>query len=237
MVCEGGGLILRRFHAVQVFAGVPRDGAPTIESRPFARELAGELEVSEATIHRWRAQDKIDSGVSDGVSTTERVELAAAQTRIRGLEAELAATKLASELFAKGRVVRPKEIHPIVAELGEVGHGLKASCRLLSKLVAGYEGRIELMADTWRDWMLLLTNLLQGNRAEEAYDVVCPSCEGKGVEVRFVAGADRLGWGAVWCPRCMNGLHLSRMVYPDGVTTLDIEEEVDVASFEPVQPT
>jgi transposase len=104
----------------------------------LASVLAAELEVSEATIHRWRAQDEIDSGTADGVSTSERAELVAAQTRIRELEAELAATKLASELFAKGRVVRPKEIYPIVAELGEAGHGLKMACRLLRVAPSGF---------------------------------------------------------------------------------------------------
>ncbi len=104
----------------------------------LASELASELEACEATIHRWIAQDKIDSGETDGVSTIERAELTAAQARIRELEAELAATRLASELFNKGRVVRPKEIYPIVAELGEAGHGLKASCGLLRVSPSGF---------------------------------------------------------------------------------------------------
>jgi len=104
----------------------------------LASELAVELEVSAATIHRWIAQDKVDSGAADGISTSERSELTAARARIRELEAELAATQLASELFAKGRVVRPKEIYPIVVELGEAGHGLKASCRLLRVAPSGF---------------------------------------------------------------------------------------------------
>ena len=103
-----------------------------------ASSLANELEVCEATIHRWIAQDKIDRGDDDGTTTREKAELSAARTRIRELEAELAATRLASELFDKGRVVRPKEIYPIVAELGEAGHGLKASCRLLRVAPSGF---------------------------------------------------------------------------------------------------
>lgn len=47
------------------------------------------------------------------------------------LEAELAAVKRASELFCEDRVMRPKELFPIVEALGAEGHGLKASCRLL----------------------------------------------------------------------------------------------------------
>ncbi len=78
----------------------------------LASELSGELEVTESTIHRWIAQDKIDSGETDGLTTGEKAELTAAKARIRELEAELAATRLASELFAESRVVRPKRSTP-----------------------------------------------------------------------------------------------------------------------------
>ena len=47
----------------------------------------------------------------------------------------------ASELFEEGRegrVVRPKEIYPIVEALGAEGHGLKASCRLLGVSGSGF---------------------------------------------------------------------------------------------------
>jgi len=105
--------------------------------RPVA-ELAGELEVSEATIFRWKQQDRIDSGQASGLSSTESAELKAARRRIAELEHELVATRRASELFAEGRVVRPKVLYPIVARLGEEGHGLKASCRLLRVAPSGF---------------------------------------------------------------------------------------------------
>ena len=104
----------------------------------LAAELAEELEVSESTIHRWKAQDEIDRGVRAGTTTADNAELVAARQRIAELEAELAATKRASELFDEGRVVRPKDLHPIVAQLGAEGHGLKFSCRLLGVSPSGF---------------------------------------------------------------------------------------------------
>jgi transposase-like protein len=62
--------------------------------------------VSEATLYRWKAQDEIDRGCREGLSSTERSELALARRRIRELETELEITKKASALFAEG--VRPK---------------------------------------------------------------------------------------------------------------------------------
>ena len=101
-------------------------------------ELASELEVSEATIFRWKKQDRVDQGLTAGTSTGDNAELRAARARIAELEAELAATKRAAELFDSGRVVRPKDLYPIVETLGVEGHGLKAVCRLLRVAPSGF---------------------------------------------------------------------------------------------------
>src|ERR1039458_2509532 len=69
--------------------------------------LGGDLQVSEATLLRWVAQDQIDRGERPGLPTVERVELAQARKRVRELETELEITKQASALFAEGEV-RPK---------------------------------------------------------------------------------------------------------------------------------
>jgi transposase len=69
--------------------------------------VAAEIGVSEATVYRWRAQDRIDRGEQPGLSSVERVELAVARRRIRELETELEITKRASALFAETEV-RPK---------------------------------------------------------------------------------------------------------------------------------
>lgn len=69
--------------------------------------VAAEIGVSEATVYRWRTQDRIDRGEQGGLSSVERVELAQARRRIRELETELEITKKASALFAESEG-RPK---------------------------------------------------------------------------------------------------------------------------------
>lgn len=57
------------------------------------RSVAGighDLDVSEQTIYNWRRQDRIDRGVQPGLTTPEKGELSAANTRIAELETELA---------------------------------------------------------------------------------------------------------------------------------------------------
>ena len=86
--------------------GPPAGGHPGPVGE-ISGQLAADLQVSEATLFRWVAQDQIDRGERPGLPTVERVELAQARKRIRELEIELEITKKASALFAEGEV-RPK---------------------------------------------------------------------------------------------------------------------------------
>ena len=94
---------------------VPRSYAPEFRRRVVELVrggrsvglVAAEVGVSEATVYRWRAQDRIDRGGRPGLSSVERSELAVARRRIRELETELEITKKASALFAESEV-RPK---------------------------------------------------------------------------------------------------------------------------------
>jgi transposase len=71
-------------------------------SRPGCKiaDLANDLGVSEQTIYTWRRQERIDRGLIAGLRSEEREELAAAQRRVRELEAELEIHRRASELLA-----------------------------------------------------------------------------------------------------------------------------------------
>ncbi len=71
-------------------------------------ELAAELGVSIATLHRWKAQALIDVGRKPGLRSYEPDELDRARRRIKDLEAELEIVKAASALFNGEEVVRPK---------------------------------------------------------------------------------------------------------------------------------
>ena len=71
------------------------------------RVIAAELELAEATVYRWKAQDLVDRGIKPGISTSERGELAAARQRISELETELALVKQAAKLFEEGCDVDP----------------------------------------------------------------------------------------------------------------------------------
>jgi transposase len=66
--------------------------------RPIA-EVAKALGISAQSIYTWRRQDRIDKGLTPGLSSPEKQELAAARRRIAQLETELAITRRAAELL------------------------------------------------------------------------------------------------------------------------------------------
>jgi putative transposase len=70
--------------------------------------VAAETGVCPATLFRWKRQALIDAGVIEGIPSVEADELAAAHKRITALEAELALTRDACELFNEQAVVPPK---------------------------------------------------------------------------------------------------------------------------------
>ena len=61
--------------------------------------VAHDLDVSDQTIYNWRRQDRIDRGEVEGLTTTEKAELAAAKKRIAELETELAIAKKAVDVL------------------------------------------------------------------------------------------------------------------------------------------
>ena len=66
------------------------------------KDLAAELGIGFETLYRWRRQARIDAGLLPGAKSFEADPLQQARRRIKELEAELEATKAASELFEQG---------------------------------------------------------------------------------------------------------------------------------------
>lgn len=66
------------------------------------RLLSAEYSIGSGTLYRWRRQALVDAGRRPGLASFQPDPLASARRRIKDLEAELRAVKLANELFAKG---------------------------------------------------------------------------------------------------------------------------------------
>jgi putative transposase len=95
--------------------------------------VAAELGLAQATVDRWKAQDRIDRGVKPGPSTSEQGELAAARQRIKELETLV---KQAAALFEEG--VRPKPSTRYSPGLASLGFLAKRCCRILGVAASGF---------------------------------------------------------------------------------------------------
>ena len=68
-------------------------------------KVASDLGISESCLRRWVAQDDVDSGRREGVSSDERRELVELRRRNRVLEMEVEILKRASAYFARENVL------------------------------------------------------------------------------------------------------------------------------------
>jgi transposase-like protein len=68
-------------------------------------QVANDLGISESGLRRWMAQDDVDSGRKEGLSTSEREELVRLrrENRVQAMEIEI--LKRASAYFAKENVL------------------------------------------------------------------------------------------------------------------------------------
>jgi transposase len=69
------------------------------------REIARDLGISESCLRRWMAQDDVDAGRSEGLTTEERRELVALRRENRTLAMEIEILKRAAAYFAKENVL------------------------------------------------------------------------------------------------------------------------------------
>ena len=70
--------------------------------------IAKDLGISESGLRRWMAQDDVDAGRKEGLSTREREELAQLRRDNRRLEMEIEILKRASAYFARENIL-PKQ--------------------------------------------------------------------------------------------------------------------------------
>jgi transposase len=90
-----------RRRAVELARQVDDDGQ---RLRPV-KDLAMELGISESCLRNWVAQADVDEGRREGLTTSERSELAELRREKRRLELEVEILKRAAAYFAKENVL------------------------------------------------------------------------------------------------------------------------------------
>ncbi|EUA08161.1 transposase family protein [Mycobacterium kansasii 732] len=114
----------------QYSSSVRRQIVVRLRSGESVATIAVETGICQATLFRWKRQALIDAGVIEGIPSVEADEVAAAHKRIAALEAELALTRDACELFDEQAVVPPKRRRAIAEGLIARGHSARSACRI-----------------------------------------------------------------------------------------------------------
>ena len=68
-------------------------------------QVARNLGISESCLRRWMAQDAVDTGAADGITSAEKRELVELRRKNRVLEMEVEILKRASAYFARENVL------------------------------------------------------------------------------------------------------------------------------------
>lgn len=80
-------------------SGLARSGQHSVA------KVAADLGISESCLRRWMAQDDVDTGRREGLTSEERTELVELRRRTRVLEMENEILKRASAYFARENVL------------------------------------------------------------------------------------------------------------------------------------
>ncbi len=92
-------------------AGRAGDSVSATPPRETARWARGRVKVVLPKIYNWLHQESIDRGEISGTSTDMALEPAAARTRIRQLETELAVSRKVNEVFLEQGFARKLSTH------------------------------------------------------------------------------------------------------------------------------
>jgi hypothetical protein len=53
----------------------------------------------------------------------------------------------------------------------------------------------------------------------------CPECQSDAIDFQYVGdAASRVGFLAIWCTNCLNGIHVSRVKAPESATLLAFDD-------------
>ncbi|WP_327321270.1 IS3 family transposase [Streptomyces sp. NBC_01210] len=91
-------------------------------------QIAKDFDLTETAVRLWVSQAEVDAGERDGLTSSDREELAALRRENRRLREDVDILKRATAFFAKED---PVTVHPFIEAEKRDGHNVKRACELL----------------------------------------------------------------------------------------------------------
>ena len=92
----------------------------------------------------------------------------------------------------------------------------------------------------FQEWISITTDIY--NNLPNVPVLACPNCHKLGIDFQFIGDLQtKIGYMAIWCPFCLQGIHLSRVHIPDKTQALTFNtssEEISkrIPNFTHVKP-
>ncbi|WP_157539135.1 IS3 family transposase [Hydrogenophaga flava] len=90
------------------------------------------------TLHEWVKRDQIDTGVRDGITTSEREQMKALEREVKELRKANEILKLASAFFRPGGARPPSEVLNNFVDQHRLSYGVESICKVLQIAPSGY---------------------------------------------------------------------------------------------------
>jgi hypothetical protein len=93
----------------------------------------------------------------------------------------------------------------------------------------------------FQDWLVMYKNLRDDTVVKS--ECICPECGAITIDLQFIGDVERrIGYLDMWCTTCNRGIHMSRVLIPEGAPLISFDDPAEVVSaripdFEQVAPS
>lgn len=124
---------------------IPPAEPPEFRGRDLNLAVIGEpvvyvgkgLGIREGNLRRWMAQDDVDSGRDEGLTSIEKRDLVKLRRKTRGLEMENEILKHTPARFARNNAF-PKVVFRFAHEMAAQGYPVAETCRVVGVSKSGF---------------------------------------------------------------------------------------------------
>lgn len=72
---------------------------------------------------------------------------------------------------------------------------------------------------SYNDWLKLYINYIENN------ETLCPNCNSTQINVKLAGNSkNMMGFGVIWCQKCMKGIRLSRIKLTENIPYVSFEQ-------------
>ena len=81
----------------------------------------------------------------------------------------------------------------------------------------------------FRDWLVIYKNIRESTVAKS--ECICPECGANTIDLQYVGDVkERIGYLDMWCATCNRGIHMSRVLIPEGASMISFDDPVEAVS-------